>query len=181
MFFQLISYSATVILSFYIVSFLQSYLHFLLGHHRVGRSIYRDHITCHHAHYHARALTSDSYIPDEKNLTPLFAIPALGLMSAAYTTLPLGLFVAHAVSVMFSYGLHIYLHTRFHLSDTWLLRFDWFKRYRALHFLHHKDMRTNFGIVSFLWDRLFGTFRDVSVHNPGEVLPNSRVINRRAI
>lgn len=181
MFFQLISYSATVILSFYTVSFIQSSLHFLLGHHRVGRSIFRDHVTCHHAHYHHRALTSNRYIQHEKLVTPLFVIPALGLIGAAYVTLPFGIFVAHTVTVVLSFGLHIYLHTRYHLSNTWLLRFDWFRRYRALHFQHHKDMRTNFGIVSFLWDRLFGTFQDVKVQGRTEVLPNNRVINRRAI
>jgi sterol desaturase/sphingolipid hydroxylase (fatty acid hydroxylase superfamily) len=55
--------------------------------------------------------------------------------------------------------LHDQAHTAFHLKGTPWNRFAWFQRLRALHFYHHRNMRKNMGTMSFVWDRVPGTFR----------------------
>jgi len=51
-----------------------------------------------------------------------------------------------------------YLHSRFHLERCWLSRFEWFRRARATHDLHH-DSDVNFMVVDHFWDRRFGTYQ----------------------
>jgi sterol desaturase/sphingolipid hydroxylase (fatty acid hydroxylase superfamily) len=52
-----------------------------------------------------------------------------------------------------------YVHDTFHLRDHYLHRFKFYDRIRSLHMLHHIDMRSNFGIVTFFWDKVFHTFK----------------------
>src|SRR5258708_2705271 len=58
-----------------------------------------------------------------------------------------------------------FLHDAMHLSDAWMARLPlvnvWFRRARRLHDIHHHSldnagrMNRNFGIVFFLFDRIF--------------------------
>lgn len=57
--------------------------------------------------------------------------------------------------------LHGYIHDSFHLTGHWLERFKHFSHLRALHFRHHFNMKINFGIFWFGWDRVFKTFKNV--------------------
>lgn len=52
------------------------------------------------------------------------------------------------------------LHDAFHIKDTFLKRFDFFRKLRRLHFIHHRDMSSNYGIFSFAWDKVFKTFKE---------------------
>ena len=56
--------------------------------------------------------------------------------------------------------LHDYLHDAFHITDHWLNRFAPFRRLVSLHQVHHKEMQKNFGIFTYVWDKLFKTFQD---------------------
>jgi sterol desaturase/sphingolipid hydroxylase (fatty acid hydroxylase superfamily) len=49
-----------------------------------------------------------------------------------------------------------YFHESFHLENTWLTRFAWFKRLTKLHDIHHW-VPGNYGIVFFWMDTVFGT------------------------
>jgi len=51
-----------------------------------------------------------------------------------------------------------HVHTQYHLNHSWLRRFGWFDRKRELHFVHHRDASKNFGVIEFVWDRVFGTY-----------------------
>lgn len=52
------------------------------------------------------------------------------------------------------------IHASFHVTDHWLSRMiPCHARMKELHFVHHRNMRKNFGIYSFLWDRLFKTLK----------------------
>jgi sterol desaturase/sphingolipid hydroxylase (fatty acid hydroxylase superfamily) len=52
---------------------------------------------------------------------------------------------------------HSYVHTHFHLTESWLARFAWFRHAQATHDLHH-DRDINFMVFDYFWDRVFGTF-----------------------
>ena len=70
------------------------------------------------------------------------------------------------VSISFTY----YLHFEYDRRDSWLNRYDWFKRDRKLHYIHHgyypksttwssKNYAFGGPITAHLMDRLFGTFQ----------------------
>lgn len=62
-----------------------------------------------------------------------------------------------AVVAGFSVGYLIYaaLHTAFHHAA--IGPAHWLFRLKRRHALHHRFARTNFGVVTSLWDRVFGT------------------------
>ena len=51
-----------------------------------------------------------------------------------------------------------YLHNSIHIKGCKLEKFSWFISIRNAHLIHHKTDH-NFGIISFLCDRVFGTFK----------------------
>jgi len=156
----LINGGITAVVTWNIVALMQAVLHRTLAHRPRGKVIFRNHVTCHHRHYRGERLLSERYIEDDLNLTPWFLMPCATMVAAAWVVLPLSLFVVHVMALATAFAAHVYLHTRFHLENTWLLRFEWFRRKRVLHLEHHRNMRCNFSIIGFAWDRLMGTYRE---------------------
>ncbi len=62
-------------------------------------------------------------------------------------------------ALVYSWGVISYLHDSFHVEGHWLQRFDWFRRVRTRHDIHHWQP-CNYGILFFGMDRLFGTLHD---------------------
>ena len=141
-------------------SFLQATLHMGLAHRPWGGLFFHAHVGCHHKNYQQKYLSSASYIEDKLNLSPWFVLPVSLIIGAAYTVLPIEHFIVHVVVFCLSYLVHIYLHGQYHVSETWLEHFAWFRRRRLLHYEHHLDMSCNFAVIDFFWDKLMGTFRD---------------------
>jgi hypothetical protein len=155
-------YIATIFITHHIVAFIQTFTHSGLGHREIGRSLYRTHLYNHHGIYSEEAMVSERYI-DDKSLDFYYVIPATIIALLAHQLLPLDLFIVHILSLTLSTSAHLYLHTRYHLRDTWLTRFEWFQKKQQLHLFHHKDMGKNFAVVEFFWDRVLGTFSDTHV------------------
>jgi sterol desaturase/sphingolipid hydroxylase (fatty acid hydroxylase superfamily) len=67
--------------------------------------------------------------------------------------------------------LHNYLHDAFHIKDHWLYRIYAIRRlfahWTAIHYLHHVEMSKNYGIFTYFWDRVFGTYTNY-VHTKKE-------------
>jgi sterol desaturase/sphingolipid hydroxylase (fatty acid hydroxylase superfamily) len=136
------------IATYYATSFVQAFFHRIFGHTRRIATLYDVHVGGHHAQY-ARQLLSDRWIP----FTPM--------VLTAFWWLPLSLFAVHAVSLTFAIWWHVFLHRKYHLRGVWLERFEWFRKKRRLHFVHHRRPRSNYAIVEYGWDRLLGTFEGV--------------------
>lgn len=68
--------------------------------------------------------------------------------------------IAGIVTLVLNGLLHNYIHDSFHINKSWVRRFSSFQRLEKLHYIHHANMRKNFGIFTFYWDRLFGSFKD---------------------
>jgi sterol desaturase/sphingolipid hydroxylase (fatty acid hydroxylase superfamily) len=149
----------TIVLSHLVVSFAQTVLHRRLGHHPLGGPMFRNHINFHHTHYAKDHLVSPTYLGGMGNNTPLFAIPAVLLVSAAYFVLPVYLFLALTITCAASFYVHVLFDKEYHVAGSWLQHFAWFRRKQALHFVHHRHANTNFAVIDFFWDRLLGTYR----------------------
>src|SRR5947209_1230763 len=142
----------------YLGSLIQMSLHWFVGHRPLGGAIHRIHMLEHHGIYSGDALVADTYSDEEQSATAYYAAPAVALGGAAYATLPLDIFVVLVAALSASYAAHVYVHTQYHLNHSWLRRFGWFHRKRELHFVHHRDASKNFGVIEFVWDRVFGTY-----------------------
>lgn len=142
----------------------QTLLHYGLGHHRRGGALYRNHISFHHRHYARGHLTSATYRGAEGNNTPYFLIPTLLIGGALFFVLPLPVFLVMAASSALSFVAHVVLDREYHVTDSRLERFAWFRRKRRLHFVHHLHADSNFAVIDFFWDRLIGTYRPPEPH-----------------
>lgn len=93
--------------------------------------------------------------------SPVVATPiVLGILGI----LPLSLVITAIAMMALVSFLHSYLHDTFHIRDHFFTRLPiiktLFARWVQLHYLHHVNMATNFGIFLFHWDHLFKSFWD---------------------
>ena len=156
---ELPRFAITAIATYLLMSLGQTLLHYSLGHHRIGRKLFLNHINFHHAFYSKTHLVSRAYLGGEGNNTPAFLIPVLVVGLCTYLILPLELFLVQAGVCAASFQAHVYLDRQYHVEGTWLLRFTWFRRKQALHFVHHRHAGSNFAVIDFFWDRILGTYR----------------------
>jgi sterol desaturase/sphingolipid hydroxylase (fatty acid hydroxylase superfamily) len=138
----------------------QTLMHYWLGHHRIGGTLFRNHINFHHARYAKGHLVSP--LPEERegNNTPFFFIPVLLVGLAMFMILPTALFIAVTLAAGVSFHAHVWFDKAYHVEGSYLERFAWFRRKRQLHFVHHLHANSNFAVINFFWDRLLGTYRD---------------------
>lgn len=125
---------------------------------------YHAHMNHHKVQYPATDFFSEKYRSAGKdNTVILFAVVFTPVI---LTILALAFFgtVSWTISIcslisLIAWGLiHNYVHDEFHLTDSIWKSSSLFLKWRSLHYIHHLDMTTNYGIVFFLWDRLFKTY-----------------------
>jgi hypothetical protein len=136
------------------------YLVHRLAHWPGGGSLYRAH-QVHHAAYPPSDFVSDVYrAPGRKESSVLGFLPYhVALCALGFLILrPAVAFVVAIAATLIGWA-NSYVHDGLHVRGFWLERFGWFHRLRALHLQHHRDVATNLGIFSWLWDRLAGSFR----------------------
>lgn len=138
-------------------------IHWWLHQPRAG-SLYRSHLE-HHRLYPPGDLRGAAYrSAGADTSTWRFVMPLAGLVALfAQGMIWLGMggpevlaLVVAAAGVGFA---HDFVHDAFHVEGHWLERSPMFLRLRALHDLHHGDVRANLGILFLGWDRLLGSFR----------------------
>jgi sterol desaturase/sphingolipid hydroxylase (fatty acid hydroxylase superfamily) len=156
---ELLPFALTIAATHLAISSSQTLLHYWLGHRRLGGLFFRNHIQFHHTYYARGHLASAAYQGKEGNNTPFFLIPTLLVGMAAFFVLPLGLFLAMALTAAASFYAHVYFDKAYHIEGSLLERFAWFRRMQQLHFVHHLHANSNFAVIDFYWDRLLGTYR----------------------
>lgn len=150
---------------FVISSLIGQGVHWALHQQWMGR-VYRSHDQ-HHRLYPIHDLTSKRYRNArwQDSGTFLFAVPfvaiVLLLCLLGWLVSAPGSWIIAAVLGLGVFGIVTdIVHDHYHLDNSLLANFAWFKRCRELHFVHHLNSERNFGIVTLAWDRLFGTFSD---------------------
>jgi sterol desaturase/sphingolipid hydroxylase (fatty acid hydroxylase superfamily) len=149
----------TMVCTHLVISCSQTALHWRLGHRRLGGLFFRNHINFHHTYYARGHLASATYQGQEGNNTPFFLIPVFLVGTAIFFILPLALFVAMLVAAAASFYAHVYFDKAYHVEGSRFERYAWFRRRQQLHFVHHLHANSNYAVIDFFWDRLFGTFR----------------------
>src|SRR3974377_2013514 len=149
----------TAVATHLVMSFAQTLMHYKLGHHPMGGKFFRNHINFHHTYYSKDHLVSRTYLGDEANNTPFFFIPVFLVGAFTYLLLPINLFVVEVVACAVSFYAHVFFDKEYHVDGSSLQRFAWFRRKQELHFVHHRHAERNFAVISFLLDRIFGSYK----------------------
>lgn len=162
-----ILFLVTVVLTYYAMAIVQAVLHKLFGHRNRIRTIFQNHALGHHAKYRLERLQTDQYIDSETYVMFYYLIPAVAIGILVFEIGGLVVLAGYAVGVALAFWLHLYLHEHYHLTESWLDRYRWFRRKRALHFEHHRNVRSNYAIVEFWIDRVLGTWQAPGTDSAG--------------
>lgn len=152
-------FTAVVAGTYYLMSILQALLHREYGHRRRILAVFEGHAIGHHGKYPPQRLQDDTYEDLDGHALNYYGIPAVLVATAVYVSFGPLVTIAHLLGIFLTFRVNIVLHRHYHLSETPLERFAWFRRKRRLHFLHHEDARVNFAVVEFWVDRLLGSYR----------------------
>jgi Fatty acid hydroxylase superfamily len=164
---NILLFSTSLFFTYYLVAIIQTIFHRWFGHKKRIERIYHNHAIGHHSKYPPKDLISHQWRPSERHVLWYYAIPLVPLLFAIATLANLPVFLGFVAGTILSIGWHIYLHKQYHLQNSVWEKFDWFLQKRALHFQHHKKVKTNYAIVEFWIDDLMGTrFEPVSVSTP---------------
>lgn len=137
------------------------FMHWLLHQKWTGRP-YRDHYNHHFKIYPPSDYLSLEYreppieAEQAKYYVPFFLLLATPALFWHWGYYLVAVFEAIAV-LKANAAIHDALHVIGHRWERW----EWFQKYRALHFEHHVDTRKNLGIFSFFADRLVRTYSPV--------------------
>ena len=160
-------------LTYYATAVIQTVFHRLFGHAKRYMAVYASHTHGHHGVYRGKALLQEHWIPSERHVLWYFSIP-LGILAATvYALTTPVVFITHLAAIAFSVLWHIGLHRQYHLKGSVLERYAWFRRKRALHFVHHLHVRTNYAISEYWLDRLLGTYRGWPADYDPTTFPNT--------
>lgn len=138
------------------------YLIHRLLHSPIGGPLHRAHMAHHAMLYPPWDFLSDRYrSAGAESTTYRFAAFALVIAVAIALVFPLHYSLPLVAELAIVGLVNSYLHDSFHIRGHWLERSKIFLKWRELHKIHHFDMSRNFGIYTFLADRVVGTFSDV--------------------
>lgn len=119
-----------------------------------------------HMTHHLRLYPPQDFLSDGSyrsagadNTVYRFLVPALVLAGILLWLLPLWAWLVVAFELAALGWANSYVHDATHIRGHWLERFWIYRRWRALHLVHHVDMTKNYGIVTFFADRAVGTYR----------------------
>ena len=152
-------YCFTAMIAHLLMSLGQTLFHRYLGHRRFGGRFFKNHMQFHHAHYSGNHVVSDHYLDDGDNNTLFFLFPVALVVGLSYLFLRSDFLVVQLAAMSLSFGGHVYLDKQYHVAESWLGRFSWFRRKQQLHFAHHRYANSNFAVIDYFWDRVLGTYR----------------------
>jgi Delta7-sterol 5-desaturase len=161
---SMISLLFVIFLTFLLTSFLGFIIHWSFHQPWSGR-LYKSHYTHHFKLYPPGNLISDIYRdPGDDSTARLFIILFSPLLLVV-----IGLTIFHIIPII--YGCAIFgtmaivgvlndrLHDSAHLNKSMWHRWPGFSKLQKLHNIHHFDVSKNYGIFSFMWDKLFKTYK----------------------
>ena len=120
-----------------------------------------------HNDHHRRKYTPKDFLDtkyryvDEGNSPFIYyAIPAVIFVALGFYLLPFHWALILSVELALVAFANDWIHLQLHIDGHWLERYRWFWRCRDLHWQHHVNEGTNYGIFSFFTDKLFGSFKE---------------------
>ena len=157
---SILIFLGVVVASYYLMSIVQTVLHKDFGHRSRIRKVFSAHAIGHHGEYNMNNLQTETFVDLESHALNYYGIPIVVVATLVYLFAGTMVMTAHLIGVFATFRWHLYLHEHYHLTETYLERFAWFRKKRHLHFIHHRDARYNYAVVEFWIDNLMGTRSD---------------------
>ena len=142
-------------LTFIIVNGIEYVLHKMSHSSKYGSDIYKWH-KVHHLIYNKKQLTSDVYL--DKTSINLTARYTLYISVGLYFLLPTRVYLIFITEGSIYAVIMDHLHKQYHITDSYLNNYQWFRRNQKLHQLHHKFYNKNLALLSHNYDKLFHSF-----------------------
>jgi sterol desaturase/sphingolipid hydroxylase (fatty acid hydroxylase superfamily) len=131
---------------------------------------YRAHQYHHEVNYPADHFYSTTYLSSGKFSTvylflaagiPLLFLPVLGWLLGFFSFTLMVVLLAEIGSIGLANNyLHDWFHIKNHIAHSIPYFGLLFSKWTQLHIIHHKDQSKNFGIFSFMFDKLFKTYQE---------------------
>lgn len=118
-----------------------------------------------HMKHHLELYPPEQYLSERYrragSSSTLYPFLVVGLLAAALVVwvFPLHITVPLLLELAAVGAANSYIHDSTHITGHWMERFKVYRDWRAMHYEHHVDMTKNYGIVTFLADRVFGTYK----------------------
>jgi sterol desaturase/sphingolipid hydroxylase (fatty acid hydroxylase superfamily) len=149
-----------LVMGFFFGECIGYFIHRML-HTPLGGTLHQKHMTHHQKLYPTTDFFSEKYRSAGKDNTVFtFAVLIAGACALLFVFFSLRTALIVSGEFLVLGLLNDYLHDIFHIKPNWLEKYAWFQRLLKVHYRHHEDMGTNYGIFSFLGDRLFGTYSE---------------------
>ena len=152
-----------VVFTFIYGSMIGYFIHWLL-HTEISDRLTKSH-DVHHKLYTVDNFESDTYRDAKKNDSAWVFIPII-TVAIILACVPLLLickvwWIYPPILIMgvLVGWLNDAIHEAFHIKSHWLNKYAWFRHLKHLHMQHHIYPKKNMGIIWFLPDRIFGTFK----------------------
>jgi len=158
------AFAATSLLTFVVGGFLGWAVHRALHSKRLG-PLHTAHMTHHNVLYPPEDYLSETYRSAGGHggvflFFPFILIFVIAVCSfIAAIGLPMWVALTFVVEAALISWTNNYLHDQFHVSTHRMWQWAWFRHLSDLHFAHHVDQSTNYGIFWFGWDRVLGTYK----------------------
>jgi len=147
-----------LITTYYFLNFAENILHKLAHSRKYGNILYRWHKYHHIIEFPPNELTKDIY-PSTHKYENIFIYFAIVWWIFMYQYLEFYYFkILLSESILYMICIDR-LHTYYHLNNSILERFKWFRKKKELHLLHHKKTYLNFNLYDFTSDILLQTYR----------------------
>ncbi len=156
-----------IIVSYIFTNLAGWFIHWAI-HQKWAGLFNRSHMAHHQTFYPENDLTSDIYRDAGSDSTPRYFIAiASPLIIIPIILAVLGIIpISFMIILLSMYGvmgyLNNYVHDSMHINNHILSRLPiishFFEKWKKLHFAHHENMASNYGIFTFYFDRLFGTY-----------------------
>lgn len=105
---------------------------------------------------------SDNNTSDEDFILVMLLLIFFEIIAGLITLLnilPNTLIIITIVVSIITFYWNNYIHTAYHQEHHWLNSYEWFKRDKELHYLHHYCPTKNFGIMTHFNDKIFGSYQ----------------------
>jgi len=135
------------------------YMYHKLGHYNHKYNyVYKLHMLHHKKYYPVTLLQSDEYRHNYEGIVA-YTPPTIIILYVFYTVLPYYYFMFILSQIGLNVYINDYIHTRVHLKNTWLDKYDWFLEIRRLHLTHHKKLYSNYSFgYDYTIDKLANTY-----------------------
>jgi sterol desaturase/sphingolipid hydroxylase (fatty acid hydroxylase superfamily) len=151
---------------YYISQLIIYFIHRLPHQFKKPKFWFDAHVIGHHKLYDHKQFDSDVYLYKTNNMlyeadTYIFTIP-LFIFYIFYNIYILQIqwnyFAILNSMLLFHIGMDIYIHKHVHLKNSYLNKFELFKKIKEHHRTHHIIRTKNYSFTNFIFDYVFGTY-----------------------